>query len=107
MMTVMETKQRSVGVTTSATDSEEPKENVEQLKAWLEHFARIHSYASGRKDRLEDLMRRRSAKKWSAEKTTRMVRRLMTASKELEESESAIDLVRTRLSQNGLEEKAA
>lgn len=82
---------------------EEPKENVEQLKNWLEHFARIYKSAVFQKERCEELMRRKSAKTWSPEKTTSMVRRLMMANKEIEQSENALDQCKYRLSQLGIE----
>lgn len=85
------------------TEEEPKEENVEQLKAWLEHFARIYKFATFRKERCEELMRRKSAKKWSPEKVQRMVRRLMTANKEIEQSENALDQCRHRLSQLGVE----
>lgn len=84
-------------------EGEEKKEDVEQLKRWLEHFARIYKFASFRKERCEELMRRKSAKKWPPEKVQRMVRRLMTANKEIEQAENALDQVKHRLSQNGIE----
>lgn len=82
---------------------EDKKEDVEQLKRWLEHFAKQYQFASFRKERCEELMRRKSAKKWSPEKTARMVRRLMTANKEIEQATNALDQVAHRLSQNGIE----
>lgn len=85
------------------TEEEKKEDNVDQLKAWLEHFARVYKFASFRKERTEMLMRRKSAKKWPPEKKARMVRRLMTANKEIEQSENALDQVTHRLSQLGIE----
>lgn len=85
------------------TEEEPKEENVDQLKAWLEHFARVYKAATFRKERCELLMRRKAAKKWPPEKKARMVRRLMTANKEIEQSENALDQVTHRLSQLGIE----
>jgi hypothetical protein len=82
---------------------DDKEKEVEQLKHWLEHFARIYKFATFRKERCEELMRRRSAKKWKPEKVARMARRLMTANKEIEQSESALDQCTHRLSQLGVE----
>lgn len=85
------------------TDHAETKEDPEQLKAWLEHFARVYRLASFRKARCEDLMRRPSAKRWDAAKTARMVRRLVAANTEVEQSENALDQCSHKLSQLGIE----
>ncbi len=109
----MKLKSRSVGFTTmqsqnqsasesTAEDAKNSKENVEQLQAWLVHYARQFSVCNERKARLEDLMRRKAAKKWSPDKTAKMVRRLLSASKEAEQAESAVDLITHRLSQAGV-----
>lgn len=88
----------------AATEEAEPKkEDIEQLKRWLEHFANVFRSASQRKERCEDLMRRQGAKKWDAAKTAKMVRKLMTANKEIEDATNALDQVTHRLSQNGIE----
>lgn len=111
----MELKQRSVGATTvtaatgeavkqaETNEQEAPKEDIEQLKSWLEHFAGVYKFSASRKERLEDLMRRKSAKKWDPEKTAKMVRRLVDSSKTMEQAESALDMIKHRLSQNGIE----
>lgn len=85
------------------TEEEQPEVSVEQLKSWLEHFARSYQNASARKDRLVDLMGRKKTKKWSPEKTAKMVRRLVAANKEIEQAENALDQVQHRLSQAGIE----
>lgn len=104
MMQTMELKSRSVGATTQAAEeAESKKEDIEQLKRWLEHFANVYRAASARKERCEDLMRRKSAKKWDPTKTAKMVRKLMTANKEIEDATNALDQVTHRLSQNGIE----
>lgn len=112
----MKLKSRSVGYTTMQTENhsapdqtEDPKnskENVEQLQAWLEHYTRQFSVSNERKACLEDLMRRKAAKKWSPDKTAKMVRRLLSASKEAEQAESAVDMITHRLSQAGVEPTA-
>ncbi len=82
---------------------EEPKESVEQLKAMLEQFAKAYKFAASRKARCEDLMHRKSAAEWAPEKKMRMVRRLLTANKEMEQTEGYLDQIATRLSQLGVE----
>lgn len=79
------------------------EENVEKLKQWLEHYVRLYKFASSRKTRCEMLMRRHGAKKWSQEKTAKMVRRLMAVSKEVSATEDALDQLQTKLSQAGIE----
>ena len=87
----------------SADYENDREKEVEQLKHWLEDFARKYKFASFRKERTELLMRRRSAKKWTPEKTARMVRRLMTANQEIEQSEGALEQIKHRLEQLGIE----
>lgn len=82
---------------------QEREEEITQLKRWLEHFADTYRFFSSRKERLEDLMRRQSAKQWKPEKVARMVRRLMTANKEIEQAEGVLDRCSARLSQLGVE----
>jgi len=69
------------------------KVDDEQLKVWSDHFSRQRNFSQTRKERCEKLMRRHKAKKWSPEKTARMVRRLMTAKSEFEKSTNAIERV--------------
>jgi hypothetical protein len=82
---------------------QEEKESPERLKFLMEHFARLYKFATFRKERCEELMRRKSARKWSPEKTSKMVRRLMAANKEVEQSENALDQLQHRLQQLGIE----
>ena len=79
------------------------EENVEQLRQWLESFSREFNVASSRKQRLEDVMSRKGAKRWSHLKSSKMVRRLVTATKIVESSSDALDRIAHRLSQNGVE----
>ncbi len=88
----------------STEQAEEAKQDdPEQLKRWLEHFAKQYKTATVDKERCEELMRRPNAKKWDAAKTQKMVRRLMSASKLVEQSENALDQITHRLSQLGIE----
>lgn len=79
------------------------EKEVAQLQHWLEHFAGKYKIASFRKSRYEDLMRRKSAKKWNPEKTARMVRRLLSANKEVEQSETMLERCRSRLHELGID----
>ncbi len=107
----MELKSRSVGhsnqvsgeIAEQQASEVENKDNPEHLKAWLEEFVRQYKTASFRKSRCESLMRRKIAKTWSPEKTAKMVRRLVTASKLVEQSENALDNISSRLARQGIE----
>lgn len=79
--------------------TENKPEDPEELVRKLYFFNHVKVCATSRKGRVEELMQRRSAKKWDAKKKARMVRRLVTANQELEQSESAIDQITHRLSQ--------
>jgi hypothetical protein len=79
------------------------EENVEKLKQWLEHYVRLYKLASNRKIRCEMLMRRYGSKKWSQEKTAKMVRRLMVSSKEVKAATDALDQIQAKLSEVGIE----
>ncbi len=89
--------------TPADVEPEQQKENVEYLQRLLEHFAEQYKFFSMRKERCENLMRRKSVKKWKPEKIAKMVRRLMSSKKELEQTESALDQISHRLSQLGVE----
>jgi len=84
-------------------EPEQQKENVAHLQMLMEHFAGQFKFFSMRKERCENLMRRKSAKKWRPEKVAKVVRRLVTCQKEIEQSEAALDQVSHRLSQLGIE----
>jgi hypothetical protein len=79
------------------------EKKIEQLKNWLEHFARIYKFATFNKERCEELMRRKSVKRLTPAKTARMVRRLVAANKEIEQASDALDRVSHELSQLGVE----
>lgn len=78
-------------------------EDVNQLMQWLEHFSRLYRVSASRKERCENLMQRQSAKSWSHKKSSKMVRRLVAASKDMNESESTLDRIQQRLSQNNVD----
>ena len=75
------------------------KDDPELLAKQLHSYQRLQLFATSRKARCEELMRRRSAKKWDAAKKARMVRKLMTANKELETSTGMIEQLMARLTQ--------
>lgn len=79
--------------------SEEKKEDPLELARQLAFFKHILICSSTRKERAEDLMARRSAKKWDAKKKQRMVRRLMTANQELEQSTDAVEQLTHKLTE--------
>lgn len=79
------------------------EENVEQLRQWLESFSREFNVSTARKERLETVMSRKGARRWSHLKSSKMVRRLVAATKIVESSSDALDRIAHRLSQNGVE----
>lgn len=64
-----------------------------ELKLQLARFKHVHECARLRKERQEDLMQRKVAKTWDHAKKAQMVRRLMTANKELEQSTEVINQI--------------
>lgn len=89
--------------TTRVQVSDDRDKEIERLKHLFEHFARKFKFAASRKERCEELMRRRSAKRWGAAKTARMVRRLTAANQEMEQSEGTLDQCSVRLRELGVE----
>lgn len=87
------TQQRPEGVT----------ESVESLIFKLETASVLFRNATSRKDRCEDLMKRKSTSKWSPKKTAKMVRRFVTASKETEKLQVELDQLVDKLSAAGVE----
>lgn len=85
----------------SSTEEElqELERNSDHLSRVLHSFERQSLFATSQKARLEDLMQRKSCRKWKPEKTARMVRRLVAASKEQEQAVNAIDYLRAKLEQ--------
>ncbi len=70
-----------------------PEKVQEQIKT----FTIQERNASSRKLRCEDLMRRKSSKRWDEKKKLKMVRRLMTANKQVEQAVNAIVQLRDKL----------
>jgi len=79
------------------------EESLEHLRQLHEHFSRQYVVSGSRKDRCTELMERKRAKTWSPEKSSRMVRRLVTATKDFEDADSALSRIAERFSQNGYE----
>jgi hypothetical protein len=67
------------------------------LQYQLAYVQRTLTAASLRKERLEDLMARRGAKKWDASKKAVMVRRLVTATQTVEQCVAAVDELTKKL----------
>jgi hypothetical protein len=63
------------------------------------YFVRLRSHASLRKERQEQLMQRRIARKWGAAKKSKMVRRLARANHELQQCAVTIDELERALAQ--------
>lgn len=79
----------------TGSQKEDPKELVRQIA----FFTHAQACAASRKARAEDLMQRRVAKSWDAAKKGKMVRRLMRANQELEQSAEALDQLKHLLEQ--------
>jgi len=69
------------------------------IQRQIQAYTRVKANAGSRKERLTELMQRRSAKKWDPKKKAQMVRRLMTASEELDQSVDFLDQLNHRLEQ--------
>jgi hypothetical protein len=112
-------KSRSAGASTAAEETtsqpligNQPatpqKEDPVMIVRQIIFFNHTKMCAMARKARLEDLMQRKhSPKKWDAAKKAKMVRKLMTANQELEESVNALDQLNHRLSQITTQEPQA
>lgn len=77
----------------------EKKENPTQLKAMIAAYVRHRNNAQNDKERLVELMRRKSALKWNGSKKAQMVRRYIRADESINEASDAIDQLEHRLSQ--------
>lgn len=75
------------------------QENPAVLKAYTELFQTKHAYAVSRVARCKDLMSRKSAKRWSAEKVALMVRRLVAAETMATQTEQVLDQLKFRTQQ--------
>lgn len=72
---------------------------AEELQEHIDRFRKQAYNARYRKDRLETLMQRKSAKKWDPAKKAKMVRRLVAANVTLEQADDAITGTTERLKQ--------
>lgn len=78
-------------------ERETPADNVENIVKAVEHLFNVRKSASSRKTRLEDLMSRKKAKKWSAEKKAKMARRLSATYEAINAATSGIQEANTLL----------
>ena len=80
---------------------EEKKQNttidVNILLSYKEQFERQALFGRNRKERIEMLMQRRSAKKWPAHKKQRMVRRHLAAQQQTSSAQKMIDNINLQL----------
>lgn len=79
--------------------AEEKQDNPHELIMKIRQLQFINHAATSRKERAEQLMQRKVAKKWDAKKKAQMVRRLTTANGDIEQSTTFIDQLQTRLEQ--------
>lgn len=92
---VMEEKKPVIG----NQRTEEQQETPEKLQFMIAAYERHQKIAHGNKERLTDLLGRKSANKWNATKKAKMVRRYMRADQSITECSDALDQLRHRLSQ--------
>lgn len=85
---------------------ETPEETLDGLKILFEEQGREKVLFEMKKERLEDLMKRKGAKKWKPRKAAKMVKRLMAATKGFERSDDVLQTVAHRLTQNGIQASA-
>ncbi len=81
------------------TTQEQTQQNLtpEKVQEHISSFTMQERNATSRKLRCEELMRRKSAKRWNENKKQRMIRRLMTANKQVEQAGNAIVQLRDKL----------
>ena len=80
-------------------ENKELVESAELLSRLLVNFTKQVQHATSRRERYENLMQRKSVKKWSPKKTAKAVRRLLTAGKEQEQATSTVEQIKHRLEQ--------
>jgi hypothetical protein len=78
-------------------EEKQKEEELERLNLYLEFYTRAQRNATDRKARLETLMKRRSAKKWSVPKKQKMARRYMAASQVVTEAGQFIDQIQIEI----------
>lgn len=83
----MDTKRPLIGNPTSDDKQEDPRELLHRA----EKLKRLLACATSRKERCEDLMQRRIAKTWEPVKKAKMVRRLVKANQEIEQSTAELE----------------
>lgn len=77
-----------------------PEETVQLLLQYQERFTRSVNHGLNRIERIELLMKRKSAQKWKPEKMTKMIRRTQAAQKHIEENATMLEQVNFRLQQH-------
>ena len=77
---------------------EEQKEDPAYLKMVKKRFERQLLWSTRRKERIENLCKRKSSSRWSPQKSARMARRLAEATNTKEQSYEVVDNINHRLS---------
>ena len=90
-------QQAENNVFSNERSDEDIEKEVKRLKGLLESYANLYRNANSRKARCELLMRRVGSKNWTQRRKTKMVKRLMTASKEIREAEEILDKIQSAL----------
>ena len=81
----------AIAATSPVEGSELPADDPRVILMQIGFYEHLMVCASSRKARAEELMQRAKARTWDAAKKAKMVRRLMTATQELEQSLAALD----------------
>jgi hypothetical protein len=76
-----------------------PEETIQLLNQYQERFTRTVTNNLNRVERIEKLMKRSSAEKWSIDKMTKMIRRQQAAQKAIDDSSQMLEQVNFRLQQ--------
>lgn len=81
------------------TEEQVPEETIQLLNQYQERFTRTVTINLDRVERIEKLMKRRSAQKWSPARTAKMMRRAQAAQKTIDDSSQMLEQVNFRLQQ--------
>ena len=85
------------------TESEKKKKEFDAEVSRLREIYAVHKdivfKATWRKDRLEELMKRKIAKKWDQAKKAKMVRRLIAVSNELRQAQDIVEQAEYKVKQ--------
>lgn len=84
---------------TNKQEESAPEETLELLEKYKVEFTKQISNGTSRKNRIEALMIRRSAGKWTPEKRQKMIRRHQAALAQIETATRILDQINARIEQ--------